>query len=106
MKPPIIVDDHGDLSFYSSRAAAERYLEATDVKNEEYQAYDSSGRVLALTTVREGSIDRVKIETTSQVKPNELRNRLASFFNNLSENVDDYENLQKLVERGCRLIDE
>ena len=33
MKPPIIVDDHGDVSVFDSVEKAERYLEPMDAKN-------------------------------------------------------------------------
>ena len=48
MKAPIIVDEHGAATIFESVKDAERYLEAVDVENNEYIAYDSEGRLLRL----------------------------------------------------------
>lgn len=48
MKPPIIVNDHGDVSIFQSIEDAERYLESPDVLENRYAAYDSEGRLLTL----------------------------------------------------------
>lgn len=46
MKAPIIVDENGSVDAFQTVESAERYLEAIDIKNEEYQIYDSEGRLL------------------------------------------------------------
>jgi hypothetical protein len=46
VKAPIIVDNHGDLSVYGSLEKAIGDLEPVDVRNGEYIAYDSEGRLL------------------------------------------------------------
>jgi hypothetical protein len=51
MKPPIIVSEHGDISFYRNAAEAELALEAIDVRNGEYIAFDGLGRPLVLSIV-------------------------------------------------------
>lgn len=48
MKPPIIVNDHGDVSIFQSVEDVERYLESPDVLENRYSAYDSEGRLLVL----------------------------------------------------------
>lgn len=48
MKTPIIVDEHGSLIIFRTIYYAENYLEPIDVKNNEYIAYDSEGRLLKL----------------------------------------------------------
>ena len=48
MRSPIILDEHGDISFFPSVEAAARYLDPIDVRNGEYIAYDSSGFLLKL----------------------------------------------------------
>lgn len=45
MKPPIFVDDSGDLLVFESVAAAEHYLEPNDIKVDK-EIYDSQGRKL------------------------------------------------------------
>jgi hypothetical protein len=47
ISPPVYIDGKGELIF-SSPPAAERYLEAIDVRNGEYEAYDREGRRLAV----------------------------------------------------------
>ena len=41
MLAPIVIDEHGDVSFYPDVALAARALEPIDVLNNEYIAYDS-----------------------------------------------------------------
>lgn len=53
MRLPIIVNEHGDVSIYRSVEQAERALEAIDVQNGEYVAYDAQGRPLVLSVVVE-----------------------------------------------------
>ncbi|MUV14522.1 hypothetical protein [Noviluteimonas gilva] len=48
MRPPIIIDEHGDVSVFESVEAAARYIEPIDVRNNEYVAYDSAGYLLRL----------------------------------------------------------
>jgi hypothetical protein len=51
LKSPIIVVDKGgiDLSIYDSAEDVEQHLEAIDVRNGEYIAYDRDGRRLVLS---------------------------------------------------------
>ena len=65
MRPPIIVDNFGDVMFFESAHTAERYLEAIDVEHGEYVAYDSEGRLLQLTT----SKDRVAASQVVRLNP-------------------------------------
>lgn len=53
MRLPIIVNEHGDISIYRSVEQAERDLEAIDVQNGEYVAYDAQGQPLVLSVVVE-----------------------------------------------------
>jgi len=46
IRPPIIVDESGDISIFDSARSAERYLEPIDVRNEVYEVYDATGRRL------------------------------------------------------------
>lgn len=46
--PPIIVDESGDIDVFETIEGAEMYLEAVDVKNQRFVAYDSEGRLLRL----------------------------------------------------------
>jgi len=53
MKPPIIIVDGHDVSIYDSVEEAQVQLEAIDVRNGEYRAYDAEGRLLAMDIVAE-----------------------------------------------------
>jgi hypothetical protein len=48
MRPPIIIDEHGDITLFPSVETAARYVEPMDVRNNEYVAYDSAGFLLQL----------------------------------------------------------
>ena len=78
MKSPIIIDDHGDITFFDSVKEAEQYLEAIDVQNGEYVAYDSAGCLLHLRTDRNRVIiENIEVEPTHS---SELRTKLQTFF--------------------------
>ena len=47
---PIVVVERGDFAFFSSTAAAEDYLEAIDVDEGVYWAFDADGHPLRLRT--------------------------------------------------------
>jgi hypothetical protein len=53
VKSPLVVNEQGALLFFESVDDAERYLEAIDVEDGRYSAFDSEGRSLLLTTVDE-----------------------------------------------------
>jgi len=48
MKPPIVISEHGDVTVFASVEKAAQDLEAIDVRNGEYVAYDSEGKLLNL----------------------------------------------------------
>lgn len=52
MRTPIIVAEANDLSFYASLEDVEWHLEAIDVDNGEFVAYDADGRHVPLSTKR------------------------------------------------------
>jgi hypothetical protein len=52
VRTPIVVAEGTDLSFYSSLEDVEWSLEAIDVDNGEYVAYDADGRDVPLSTKR------------------------------------------------------
>lgn len=48
IKPPIILDENGNILLFRSKRIAEDYIEPEDVMNNEYIIYDSEGRLLRL----------------------------------------------------------
>ncbi|MBO9523632.1 MAG: hypothetical protein J7518_19035 [Nocardioidaceae bacterium] len=82
---PVVVDDHGALEFYESVERAESYLEAVDVANEEYRAYDAAGHMLLLKVV--GA--RVRITGSGDTpRPDAVRDLLVEFLGRIgSERV-------------------
>lgn len=48
MKPPIILVEGQDVSFFASPAALERYVESPDI--ECYRVFDAEGQILSLTS--------------------------------------------------------
>lgn len=48
MKPPIIVTEPGDVMVFKSVREAEVCLEAPDIKEGRFKAYDSEGRLLSV----------------------------------------------------------
>jgi hypothetical protein len=81
MKPPIILDNRGDLLIFGSANDAVAYVEPIDVENKEYVAYDSEGCLLSLS-VRGRWIKRIIIEPqeTDPAHGEELRGKLEKFL--------------------------
>lgn len=78
MKPPIVVYEPGDASIFQSVGSAEAYLEPIDVKNNEYVAYDSEGRLLRLSATNfRVTIESAEVEATHIL---ELRRILCDFL--------------------------
>ena len=92
MKPPIIVNEHGDVEVFTSVEDAEVYLEPIDVRNEEYTAFDSEGRKLSLRVIKSKRrglfglipyhVETVKIECEEAEPQHEsdLRSLLSDFL--------------------------
>jgi len=106
MELPIIVNESrdinrsGDIMFFRSEAAASRYLEAIDVENNEYVAFDAVGRLLNLRTI--GS--HVIIEEAESFPNHDklLRALLIEFFERAGSNQGPFDtlSLSELVEIG------
>jgi hypothetical protein len=82
MKPPIIVDEHGGVEIYKTIEEAAMDLEAVDVENNEYVAYDSEGRLLRLIPT---SVHAVTIESAEQ-EPSHTDELHAVLFKFLMDN--------------------
>lgn len=95
--PPIIVDEHGDISFYASVTEAERDLEAVDVRAGEYQAFDSLGQRLRLTT--EGETVQIDLDLAAGPDPGELETRLMRLVDRVGSDRIGFE------DRGAGLPD-
>lgn len=114
-KTPLVVNANGDLTFFASAAAAEQYLEAIDVRNGEYVAYDAEGRVLVLGVEEErvpvwfglshAVRERVRVGGPAEAapRPAELRGALLAFLAALGQAPADAEHLslEALVARGA-----
>jgi hypothetical protein len=106
MKPPIIIYEHGDIAFFESVQDVERGLEAIDVKNDEYIAYDSEGCLLQLHVEQGSPIDRVVL-SCSETQPThslELKRALINFFTQVSVSKEwlAKATLEELVAEGIK----
>lgn len=110
MKPPIIIDENGALTFFKSLTDAERYLEPIDVRNQEYIAYDSEGRRLELRVEEEevgaGLLgfgktrrERVRIAQAEEVPAHaeELKKTLRASLQKLGVSLESLHSLYDLV---------
>jgi hypothetical protein len=117
MKPPIILDNRGDLRFFRAAHDAEAYAEPIDVRNGEYVGYDSQGRILSLTVVSEqvpgllgrfgGHSERVVIgsEEATPQHAEELSGALRGFLRRAGVNREwlNSASLDELVQKGLDL---
>lgn len=76
--PPIVIDDHGDLALYATVEAASMDMEAIDVLDDVYEAFDSHARRLSLE-VREGLVS-IRLDPQFVPQPDELLRRLRHFI--------------------------
>jgi hypothetical protein len=106
MKTPIIIYEHGDISFFESVQDVERYLEPIDVKNDEYIAYDSEGRLLQLSVEHRTPVDRVVLSysETQPMHALELKQILLDFFTRVGVNKEWLSNatLEELSAEGIK----
>ncbi len=98
--PPIIVDEQGTATVFESVEDAERYLEPIDVRNGEYVAYDSEGRLLRLLpTSPRITIENADLEPHHANEVRELLVRLLS-YTGVPVEILRSESLQELVARS------
>lgn len=112
MKLPIIIDEHGDISVYRTVEELEQALEAIDVKDDEYIAYDASGCLLKLETsiekkkilggvFGEANLERVVLnpDFCKSGYENELSQKLNNFLQRINKPTDKtIKSLSDLVE--------
>jgi hypothetical protein len=90
IEPPIVASEGTDLWFYDTVVAAERDLEATDVREGVYEVFDSRGRPLDLTIERREKpsallgpthVDfvRLRARTSAQPAPDYVRNKILQY---------------------------
>lgn len=107
-RPPIFVDEHGDIEAYPSVDAAALDVEAIDVAAGEYTMFDANGLVLQLTV--DASTGRVVIERGEGVeaRPHELARRLRRYVERVGperfslESPADAATLAQLVDAVAR----
>lgn len=75
---PIIIDDNGDINFFETLARVSYELEAIDVENDEYEAFDARGCVLTLLA-DEGEV-RIVVPPVPVFHPDELAVRLKRYI--------------------------
>jgi len=77
MKAPIITNENGDISFFASIQNATSYIEPIDIRNDEYEIYDSEGIILKCIATKHGI--RI-IETKESSKKDKLMSILKRFY--------------------------
>lgn len=122
--PPIIVDEHGDISVFEALDDVERYIEPIDVRNNEYVFYDASGQVLHAEITRQrkegrlaravsivsGTSEVIILRPTDKLRPVALESALKSYLlrvgndkGNLSDEQVARLSLEELVEMVPRM---
>lgn len=109
MRPPIIVDDNGDMVIFESLDEAQKYIEPTDVDSGDCLAFDSEGRLLRAEVVTRALIlRRVRLQPAEQEPTHAglLRSRLVEFFERLGHSRAELETeaLEQLIVRGLKRL--
>jgi len=99
---PVVLDDAGDLTAHLSISGARQYVEAIDVEDGAYEAFDATGRRLRVYV--DGEVVRMVPANGAEPDEDELRRRLISFFERLSRTRPEWgvasdASLQHLVDR-------
>jgi hypothetical protein len=95
VKPPIVIDDSGDLMVFDSPDLAQRYIEPIDIKAGHYMIYDSEGRLLAADIVPKAFVlERVVLRDAEDIPTHQhvLMGRLKSFLVAVGEDPQRLEN--------------
>lgn len=109
MHPPIIVSENGDIQFYRSRREAESAIEAIDVRNGEFEIFDSMGTRLRASIQRNDSslarllgihIESIVLHTTDNSDAIALIRLLQAFFLNCEIEGELPEDLSELIAIG------
>lgn len=105
MKPPIIADNYGDVLVFESLAKAESYLEPIDIRNGEYTVFDSEGRLLKQSVIRDlKGREKVAIilEQDGRRESEKLKTILIQFLSQVLESSQPLEalSLEQLVEKA------
>jgi len=98
MKPPIIIvcTKSLDIHAYESSEAMDGGLEAIDVGNNEYRAYDADGQILELVVKIEHSkilriipngTEHISVKETGKMKPKAVKKRIIEYIK--SETIID-----------------
>ncbi len=107
MKPPIILVEGQNVSFFASAAALERYVESPDI--ECYRVFDADGQILSLTSdtpppkrgQRIGwvAVGKVKVSRSEppEAAPAELAQILSSYLTRLTGRSREATDLGELV---------
>ncbi|MBF0435864.1 MAG: hypothetical protein HQL77_10900 [Magnetococcales bacterium] len=117
MKYPIIVSENGSLILFKTVQDAENYLEPIDIINQEYEIFDSDGKILrqrvAKRTIkysfwrRTVNVDGIYIDDGDESNPERLKKLLQKFlkrsrkFDAANINIDDLD-LADLIETTLR----
>ena len=76
--PPIVIEESGDIEVYPTVETARRAIEAIDVLDGIYKAFDSDGRSLLL--VAYGNLVSIEVPENPQPDPAGLERRLREYI--------------------------
>ena len=100
MKLPIIINESGDITLYTSVADAEINLEPIDVKDCIYSGYDAEGRLLKIELI--GNKVSIKIAESKPSQKRELEELLRRALTIVGRNINEIElgDLNSLIEKS------
>ncbi|MDP9022425.1 MAG: hypothetical protein M3N57_06960 [Actinomycetota bacterium] len=70
-RPPLFLDEHGDIDAYLTVAEMASDVETVDVLNNEYEAFDAEGNVLTLHATDWRSPVSITLDSTAPSPPDE-----------------------------------
>lgn len=86
-KPPIVVNDNGDVELYETVREAETALEPIDVENEEFTIFDAEGLVIIPRVAADDIHVELQDSSPQEFEPEQLEATLRRFLSQLDQEL-------------------
>ena len=85
MKFPLIANNKGDITLFDVAGQLEKYMEAIDVKNDEYVVWDADGYLIRPIVKKNRNREIIFLEPTDQQDHDRLKLTLIDFLSGVSD---------------------
>jgi hypothetical protein len=116
LHPPVVVSDKGDVYIFATTRQAEASLEPIDIRNHEYEIFDSKGQHLDARVIQtersfllfktKGERVVLEVKRAAAIEGTPLRNILIQFLSKVGEDRAGLEkcDLSALVDKASKVM--